>query len=261
MLRKHCKCFVAMVALCNAVLNAELILADTANELAERARVAANRGDFAEAIQLATQAIKLDPNNASAYKTRGLELFRAAQIGESITDLDKYVMLMPGLEPSQWERGIAYYYAGQFKQGAAQFERYQTFDGHDVENSVWRFLCMAPDVGVARAQTVMLAIENDRRVPMRQVFELFRGKCQPDDVLAAARAGKSDELTLAGQLFYAHLYLGLWFDANGKKEEAKRYIDLAADEKLKENPHINRYMWDVARIHQKLLRGELKSGK
>ena len=55
--------------------------------------------------------------------------------------------------------------------------------------------------------------------------------------------------------------LGLWFDANGKRSESKRYIDLAADEKLKTNPRINRYMWDVARIHQKLQRGELKSAK
>ena len=185
------------------------ILGNTAEELAARAIAAAERGENAEAIQLATQAIELDPKYASAYKTRGREFFRSGAIAESIADLDKYVELMPELGPRQWERGIAYYYAGRYKQGAEQFELYQTFDGHDVENSVWRFMCMAPLVGVDRAQTVMLTIENDRRVPMMQVFNLFRGKCQPDDVLAAARAGNPDEMTLAGQLFYAHLYLGV----------------------------------------------------
>lgn len=257
MFAHHGQCLVAIMALCSGVSDAETVLGETGHELAERAIAAANRGENAEAIQLATQAIKQDPKNASAYKTRGRVLFCAARISESISDFDKYVELMPELEPRQWERGIAYYYAGRYQQGATQFERYQTFDGHDVENSVWRFLCMAPGVGVVRAQTVMLPIENDRRIPMMQVFELFRGKCQPDDVLAAAKAGNPDEATLAGRLFYAHLYLGLWFDANSKKDDAKRYIDLAADERLKTNPRINRYMWEVARIHQKLQRGEL----
>ncbi len=67
----------------------------------------------------------------------------------------------------------------------------------------------------------------------QELTYLFRGKCLPADVLVAAKAGTADEVTLAGQLFYAHLYLGLWFDATGKKNESKRYIDLAADEKLK----------------------------
>jgi lipoprotein NlpI len=242
---------------CVILFDTAKVCADRAEELAERAMAAASRGASAEAIELATRAIQLDPTLAAAYKTRGRALFCTARISESIADFDKYVLLMPELEPRQWERGIAYYYAGKYKQGAAQFERYQSFEGHDVENSVWRFLCMAPDVGVAAAQATMLPIENDRRMPMMQIFDLFRGKCSPEDVLTAANSGKPDEMTLAGRLFYTHLYLGLWFDANKKKADAKRYIDLSATETLKSNPHINRYMWEVARIHQKLLRGEL----
>lgn len=249
--------FVSMTVLLAVPFCCAPCRAETALERAARAVQAANRGDNAAAIRLSTQAIALDQNLASAYQNRGRELFRAGRIRESIVDFDTYVRLQPQAEPQQWERGIAYFYAGQFEKGAAQFELYQTFDGHDVENSVWRFLCMVPKQGVARAQEVMLPIENDRRIPMMNVYELFRGKCQPNDVLTAARAGNPDPTVLAGRLFYAHLYLGLWYDALGKKDDARRYTDLAADEKLKSHPRINQYMWDVARIHQKFLRGEL----
>lgn len=258
MVRSDSNGLLAVVLLFGTVLGEEFARGETADELVEQAVEAATKGDHMRAIRLTTRAIQLDPMNAGAYKTRGRELFCTARIAESIADLDKYVQLMPAAEPRQWERGIAYFYAGKYQEGATQFERYQTFDGHDVENSVWRFLCMAPEVGVARAQAVMLPIENDRRVPMMQVFELFRGQAEPNDVIAAAKLGNPDAMTLAGRLFYAHLYLGLWFDANGKREEAKQFIQLAADDSLKSNPHINRYMWEVARIHQKRLRGELK---
>jgi lipoprotein NlpI len=252
------RCWLAFIVLTAVILAEKRTNGDDAHELVERAMEAADRGDNAAAIKLATQAIESDARIASAYYTRGREFFRTGRIKESLADFNKYVELQPQVEPQQWERGIAFYYAGQFEKGAAQFERYQAFDGHDVENSVWRFLCMVPQAGVPRAQSVMLPIENDRRIPMMQIYDLFRGKLQVEDVIAAAKNNASDEMVLASRLFYAHLYLGLWFDANGKKEEASRYIDLAADEKLKSNPRINRYMWDVARIHQKLLRGDLK---
>lgn len=242
-------------------LVAELAGAETPSDLVQQGIEAADRGKNAEAIALATKAIEMEPTFADAYKLRGRELFRAGRIRESVVDFDKYATLEPRLEPRQWERGIAYYYAGEFEKGAAQFERYQRYDGHDVENSVWRFLCMVPQVGVARAQAIMLPIENDRRVPMMQIYDLYRGKCQVDDVLAAAKEKEPNTAEIAGRHFYAHLYLGLWFDANGNKDEAKRYIEMAVDEKLRTNPLVNPYMWDVARIHQKLLRGELKVAK
>ena len=79
---------------------------------------------------------------------------------------------------------------------------------------------------------------------------LFRS---PDDVLAAARAGDPQPEVLAGRLFYAHLYLGLFYEAAGNAELAKKYITLAADEKLRTSGRINTYMWDVARVHAERL--------
>lgn len=257
MIRSDSNHLLVLVILVGSMNGASVIHGETAEELVVQAVKSSDQRDYARAIELAARAIELAPKHASGYMVRARALFCSAKIAESISDFDKYVELTPAAEPRQWERGIAYFYAGKFKQGATQFEHYQTYDGHDVENSVWRYLCMAPEVGVERARAVMLPIENDRRIPMMQLFELFRGKLQPDDVLLATKTGNPDPAVLAGRLFYAHLYLGLWFDAHGKQAEAIRYVQLAADETLKSNPHINTYMWEVARIHQKLLRGEI----
>jgi lipoprotein NlpI len=234
---------------------------DAVRELLAQAAAAAEKGDSAEVIRLTTAAIEKDPKAATAYYLRGRERLRSASFRESVSDFDQYVRLRPDEGPRQWERGIACYYAGMHEAGAKQFELYQTFDGHDVENSVWRFLCMVPTVGVKKAQAVMLPIENDRRVPMMHVFDLYRGRLKPEDVLNAARAGMPSESELAARLFYAHLYLALWHDANGEMDLAKKYAELAAAEKLKDAPGINRFMWDIARIHRQLLAGELKRPK
>jgi lipoprotein NlpI len=229
----------------------------SSEELVRRASVAAERGDNLEAIKLATLAIDQDPKAALAFYVRGRERFRAGQFRDAVADFDRYIALRPDVAPRQWERGIACYYAGMFAEGAQQFESYQEFDGQDVENSVWRYLCLVPNWGLARAQATVLPIESDHRVPMMQVYELYRGQKKPDDVLAAARAGNPEDEVLAGRMFYAHLYLGLWYDARGDRQSARRYLELAADEKLKDNRRINRFMWDVARVHYGKLRREL----
>lgn len=228
------------------------------SELFLQAQAAAGRGRSVDAVRLATRLIERNPKYAEAFYLRGRERFRLGEVDKSVDDFDHYVKLKPRVAPQQWERGIAYYYAKRYKQGAEQFELYQTYLDNDVENSVWRFLCMVPIVGVEKARDVMLPIKNDRRPGMMQVYELYRGRMEPDQVLAAAQAGEPNPQQLAGRLFYIHLYLGLYNEALGKKVQAETYIRLAADRSLAENPRINRYMWDVARVHLARVYGKVK---
>jgi lipoprotein NlpI len=225
---------------------------ETPRQLLGRAAKAAGEGNSEQAVDLATLAIGADPTLADAFYLRGRENFRLGQVERSVADFDKYVALRPDAESRQWERGIALYYAGQFERGAKQFELYQTFHDSDVENSVWRYLCVARADGVEKARETMLPIENDPRVPMMQIYEMYRGKLKPDDVLAAARAGDPDAETLAGRMFYADLYLGLYHEAAGNAELARKHI-LASAGNDQPNPRVNRYMWDVARIHAERL--------
>ena len=221
-------------------------------ELLTEAQVASASGDSTAAVRLSSEAIDADDKLAAAFYLRGREHFRLGLISESVADFDRYIELQPSAASRQWERGIACYYAKQFEKGAQQFELYQTYHDNDVENSVWRYLCMAPTEGIEKARATILPIRDDRRVPMMQVFDLYRGKLKPDEVLAACRRDDPEPETLTGRLFYAHLYLGLYYEVAGEMELADKYISLAADKKLAENPRINGYMWDVARIHADL---------
>ena len=76
--------------------------------------------------------------------------------------------------------------------------------------------------GLAKARASLLPITNDSRVPMMQIYALFAGKAKPDDVLAAAKAGTPTAAQLRRQLFYANLYLGLYYEALGNGKLARK---------------------------------------
>jgi lipoprotein NlpI len=197
-----------------------------------------------------SRLIDLDPDVAENYNSRGAVYFKLGRFAESVKDFDKYIALKPDRKARHWQRGISYYYAGRYEDGRKQFEGYQTFDSNDVENAVWRFMCMAKSDGIAKARQDMLKIGDDKRVPMRQVYDLFAGKLKPADVFAAARAttDKAHE-----QLFYAHLYVGIHYDLDGDRKQAFSHLNKATEEY-----RIGHYMWDVARVHRDLLKKELE---
>ncbi len=196
--------------------------------------------------------IKLEPKAAELFEQRGSAHFMAGHIAESIADFDKQIALRPDEEISHWKRGISYYYAGRYAEGRKQFEGYQTFDDNDVENAVWRYLCMARSDGVEAARKDLLKIKRDTRVPMAEVYQLFAGQLKPDEVLAAAKAGNPSPGALNSQLFYAHQYLGLWYEAGGNAELALKHTVEA------EQHPIGHYMWDVAHVHADRLRAAAK---
>jgi lipoprotein NlpI len=196
-----------------------------------------------------TRAITLDPRLAAAYNRRGAVHFKLGHIADSLTDFDKYLELKPDEAPKHWMRGISLYYAGRYDDGRKQFGAYEAVDTNDVENAVWHYLCNARLVGVARARAELLRIGRDRRVPMMEVYALFAGKAKPEDVLVAAKAGQPEPGQLKQRLFYAHLYLGLYYEAAGDKKLALEHLARAAEEYAGSG-----YMDDVARVHVALLR-------
>lgn len=222
--------------------------AQTAAGPVHEATAAADAGKSEAALALLDKAIASDPKNADAYQQRGVLHFKLGEVEASIRDFDRYIELRPKEKVRHWQRGISYYYAGRYDDGRRQFEGYQDFDSNDVENAIWRFMCMARKDGMAKARAAMLKIGDDRRVPMRQVYDLFKGDLKPDDVLAAARAGNPPKAQLRSRLFYAHLYVGIYYDLLGDRKQALANLDRAVENR------IDHYMGDVARVHRDLLK-------
>jgi lipoprotein NlpI len=221
-------------------------------QLLQQAMQAVERGEHDRAITKLTDAITASPTTPLPWYLRGREHFRAAKIAESVADFDKFVQLQPQAENQQWERGISLYYVGEFQKGAKQFEAYQKFHDQDVENSVWRYLCVARASGVEQARANLLPINNDPRIPMMEIYKLYQGKLKPDDVLAAASKDAPNRELANQRLFYAHLYIGLLYEAAGETEKAKQHILEAEKHK------IGHYMWDVAHVHADRLRAAEK---
>lgn len=201
----------------------------------------------AKALSDYDQVLKLDPSVAAAWQNRGGVQFKLGRIKESIADFDKFIELEPQQAPHHWQRGIALYYAGRFADGRKQFESHQTVNSNDVENAVWHFLCGARESGVEKARAALIPIKGDARVPMMEVHALFAGKLKPEDVLKAARAEGSPKSEPVRQLFYAHLYLGLYFEALGNEPKAREHITEAVGQRRTDD-----YMGDVASVHLQL---------
>ena len=194
-------------------------------------------------------ALKLDPGAALIYQQRGIELFKLGRVEDAVADFNKYLELVPDEAPNHWQRGIACYYAKRYSAGRRQFELHQTVNPDDVEDAAWHFLCIARERGVDKARESLMKVGEDRRIPMRQIYDLYAGKGSIDEVLTAAKTGNPSAAELNQRLFYAHFYIGLYQEATGEEKLAREHIFKAAEEFKMDNP-----MGDVARVHAMLLR-------
>jgi lipoprotein NlpI len=232
---------------------AEKVLAEEPKNgaaLMVRGMARAQRGRWETAEADFTRAVEIDAGRVGAYQQRGIARFMQGKATEAVADFDRYLELRPEERANHWQRGIALYYAGRFEDGAKQFELHRTVNPDDVENAAWHFLCVARGQGVekARAGLIPVTAGADTRVPMAKIHDLFAGKAGAEDVIAAAKANGAQGESLKRQLFYAHLYVGLYNEALGKAGEAKEHLTMAV-----QKYDVGDYMCGVAKVHVKLL--------
>jgi len=190
------------------------------------------------AIAVLLVHVPLAAQEPQAVFDRAVADFEAGRVVESAAGFDALVKLLPAAAPELWQRGIALYYAGRYQDCRAQFESHRTVNPNDVENAVWHFLCVARAESPEKARAAILPVGPDSRIPMRQVYEMFRGTLSPDRVLAAAGSRPSGE-------FFAHLYVGLYYEALRDKR-ALEQIRIAAADRYAD---AGGYMHTVAKVH------------
>jgi lipoprotein NlpI len=185
--------------------------------------------------------------DADAWFQEGVKAFFDARPKDSVAAFDKVISLAPSAAPQLWQRGLSLYYAEDYKEGRKQFELHQTVNSSDVENAAWHFICVSKAEGVEAARKVLIPISGDARVPMKEVHDLFAGKGSEEAILKAASDGDAGEDARRNHLCYAHLYLGLYYEALGEKEKAKTHmVKSATDYKM------DHYMGKVSQVHVKL---------
>lgn len=226
------------------------------NELWRAAVHASQNGDFPTAISKADAASKAGLTQPMLFYHRGRWNFRIGEIDDSLRDFDLFIEQVPERANSQWERGITCYYANKFKAGSKQFEDYQKFHDNDVENAAWRYLCQMKFDGKEKARKAILPIKNDTRIPMMEIYHLFRGETTPEKVLKVLDSANSSGELAKRQTFDTHLYLALYFDSEDNLPQAAKHVDLAVRQFKKGD-----YMWAVAVEHKKHLQRRMAKHK
>jgi lipoprotein NlpI len=182
-------------------------------------------------------------SEAGEALSRAVNDFENGRIEPSAAGFDRVAALAPAEAPHLWQRGIVLYYAGRYADCRKQFESHRTVNPNDVENAAWHFLCVARAESPEKARAALLPVGPDSRAPMREIYRMFRGEMTPEQVLAAAGNQPTAQ-------FYAHLYVGLYYEALGNEDGAREHITAAAAGRYSSGG----YMHMVAGVHLRLLR-------
>lgn len=177
--------------------------------------------------------------DARSILDRASEDFRAGRVEQSLAGFDRVAALSPADAPYLWQRGIAQYYAGKFRECRDLFISHRTVNPDDVENAAWHFLCVARAESPEAARTQLLPVGPDARVPMREVYQMFQGRTTQAQVMKAAGSDPSAQ-------FFARLYVGLYLEAIGNRDAGRAQIEIAAEDRY---ARFGGYMHDVARVH------------
>ena len=174
-----------------------------------------------------------------AILDRAAEDFQAGRIEQSLAGFDRVALLSPADAPFLWQRGIAQFYAGKFRECRDMFISHRTVNPDDVENAAWHFLCVARAESPEAARRQLLPVGIDTRAPMREIYQMYQGKLKPPQILLAAGSSVSAQ-------FYARLYIGLYLDATGDRTGGREHLAVAARDQY---ARVGGYMHDVARVH------------
>ncbi len=190
------------------------------------------------AVACATLVATVRAQDAGPLLERALTQFEGGQFTDAAATYDELARVAPARAPYLWQRGIALYYAKRYTDCRRQFESHRSVNPDDVENAAWHFMCVARGESPEKARAALLPVGPDPRAPMREIYEMFRGRLTPAQVLTAARSPDA--------LFFAELYVGLYFDALGMTEPARQHLTIAAAPQYRA---AGGYMHMVAVVH------------
>lgn len=194
-------------------------------------------------VLLTSAAAAQQPGTSTdAVRRRAMEDFQAGRVTESLVGFDRVAAMDPREVPRLWQRALAYYYLDRFKDCRTQLEVHLKVNPDDVEVPAWHYLCVARMEGPEKARAALLPVGTDPRVPMREVYLLYAGKLSVESVLVAGNVSPSGR-------FYAALYVGLYYEAQGNSERARFYISQAAGNEF---AGVGGYMNSTAKVHMQV---------
>jgi alpha-L-fucosidase len=193
-----------------------------------RAFLCEEEGRLEEAAADFALVLDLEPGLASLHHARAGVLFRLERFPEALEEYDAAVASgTPHDGDSCWERGLAWYYAGDFRSAAKQFERYHRVGPTDVENGIWRFLSIGAEDGLEAARRTMLEYPRLRGPPFPALLDLYLGAGSPEAVLAGSEDPTLELEAREEILFFGHYYVAKYLELRGEREAARTHLEKA----------------------------------
>jgi lipoprotein NlpI len=234
------------IALCHGLPHCLAQSISENRQLASDANLALGNLDFKTARQLAGKLA--DTASSDGFRLIAADTLLRSGDSKRATELfDQCIESRPEQEPYLWQRGIALYFLGRFKEGAEQFEVHRKVNPNDVENAAWHFLCIAKQDSPEAAKKMLLPAPGDSRAPMEEVLAMLESG-NTEKVKQRMDSFADDETRARSAKFYGNFYLGLYADALGDTETAQKHLDASAADAPKN------YMGDIARVYAKHLK-------
>lgn len=206
------------------------------------------KSDHPGAITAADALLRDFGDQPAVWRSAGDLYLRAGAAERAVPQFRRYIQQFPEREPELWQHGIALAFVGEYEAGQKLFELHRTVNPNDVENALWHFYCTAKGKSAEAARLTILPAPGDRRVPMKELLELYRGEANETAVRAAVEALPTGSVQAEMAEYYANLYLAMHAEAIGERDRA---LELAA--KAAAIEQVN-YMTDVGREYQRRLR-------
>jgi tetratricopeptide (TPR) repeat protein len=189
-----------------------------------RCRTLARLMRHTEAIDSCTDALKLDPDNASALLERGHFLINVRQADKALPDLLQARKLGADAYGVAYHLSLAYYVTGDFKRAAEEYEQCYPnakTDDNRVGCMAWQYVALLRAGRNADADKVLERITPDTKVQSSVAYLdrllLFKGVKKEDDV---AQLMQKDNLQLPTVAYG----IGVWHLVNGRQDRAREYF-------------------------------------
>jgi len=202
---------------------------DSANQFAyiKRAQLFDLIGNNTRAIQDCSAALSLNPTFADVYQLRGCNHFKVGNVPAAVRDWQIFIQLKPEKETDHWQICVGHALLGNYEEARKRFEWHWTENTEDMEVAFWHFLCVARTEGLEKARDNLMKVSGETRVPMAQLYSLYKGVGSEADVWLAVEYGSPDETERAKREFFATYYLGLLRQCEGQLKKAKTLVSKA----------------------------------
>jgi lipoprotein NlpI len=164
--------------------------------------------DYDRAIADYTDAIRLNPQYATAFNSRGNAWSSKKDYDRAIADYTETIRLDPKNAQALNNRGKAQFYQGKFSSAALDFAQFQKINP-STYTALWLYLARVRG-GDAGANVELTSNANsiaEKKWPA-PVVELYRGIADP--VSVTSLTADPDLKTQNGQLCEANFYVGQW---------------------------------------------------